>query len=625
MTTQANASVTRRRRRTGIPPFPAPRAARRGAALVAAVLAACAAMFVVAGPAAAHAVLVSSDPRAGANLPAAPAQVSVTFDEAVGLRPGYLRVIDGSGRRVDTGTAFHPAGRDDVVAVRLRGGLGQAAYVASYRVISADSHPVSGAVQFTVGGAAPVTARPGGNPTDRVVSILFDAARSVTFIGLALFGGAWLVLVLVLRRPRGAGPSGEPSGGPSTGPERVRWWRTVWLGAIVAAAGLAVEFLLQGPYAAGDRVTAALDPAPLGDTASSAFGRWHLSAIALLAALAVTTFRGVRPGAAVARGLVVLAGAAWLAVLTGVAASGHAGVRSPVWLGLPVTVAHLLAMSTWIGGLAVLVTVVLPDVGRAVDAGAAHRVLPLFSRVAMACVATLALTGTYQAWQEVGSWSALFDTTYGELVLTKVELFAVLVALGAVARSQVAAWPTARTAGADGDVDGQDGHDSDDGHDGDDRTRRRAVTAATRLRTGVLLELGLAVAVLCVSGVLVAEPPGRDAALASQPTANGTVTVTAQLSVTRTVTVRVNPARHGPVTVELTVSPGAAVQQITLAATQNAAGVGPLPIALRAAAGTGEYRSTPVDLPVAGDWQFTISVQTSAFSIATATPTVHLT
>ena len=140
-------------------------------------------------------------PRRG-HLSAAPAQVSVTFDEAVGLRPGYLRVIDGTGRRVDSGAAFHPAGHDDVVAVRLRGGLGKAAYVASYRVISADSHPVSGAVQFTVGGAAPVAARPAGNTTDRLVSVLFDAARSVTFLGLALFGGAWLVLVMRAATPR---------------------------------------------------------------------------------------------------------------------------------------------------------------------------------------------------------------------------------------------------------------------------------------------------------------------------------------------------------------------------------------------------------------------------------------
>ena len=229
--------------------------------------------------------------------------------------------------------------------------------------------------------------------------------------------------------------------------------------------------------------------------------------------------------------------------------------------------------------------------------------LPLFSRVAMACVAALAVTGTYQAWQEVGSWSALFDTTYGELVLTKIELFAVLVALGAVARSHVAAWPTA-VAG-----------------DGSDRTGRRRVIAARQLRGGVLVELGLAVAVLGVSGVLVAEPPGRDAAVASPPSTNGTVT--AQLTSTRTVTVGVNPVRHGPVTVDVTLSAGAAVQKITVAAAQNAAGVGPLPITVRAA-GTGEYRSTPIDLPVAGDWQFTITVQTSAFDIATATPTVRL-
>ena len=589
------------------------RSTERAARFAAAVLAAFAAMFAIAGPASAHAVLVSSDPHDGATLSAAPAQVSVTFDEAVGLRPGYLRVIDGTGRRVDSGTAFHPAGHDDVVAVHLRGGLGKAAYVASYRVISADSHPVSGAVQFTVGGAAPVAARPAGNTTDRLVSVLFDAARSVTFLGLALFGGAWLVLVM--RRPRRAGGSA----GPTAAPDPARWWRSVWLGAILTGAGLVTEFLLQGPYAAGERVTAVHDPTLLRDTASSAFGRWHLVATALLVALAVAAFRVSRRraergsshraldrrpiGRATARTPGLLAGVAWLAVLTGVAASGHAGVRSPVWLGLPVTVVHLLAMSVWIGGLAVLATVALPNAGQALGAGGLDGVLPLFSRVATACVAALALTGTYQAWQEVGSWSALFDTTYGELVLTKVELFAVLVALGAVARSHVAAWPTA-VAG-----------------DGSDRTGRRRVIAARQLRGGVLVELALAVAVLGVSGVLVAEPPGRDAAVASPPSTNGTVT--AQLTSTRTVTVGVNPVRHGPVTVDVTLSAGAAVQKITVAAAQNAAGAGPLPITVRAA-GTGEYRSTPIDLPVAGDWQFTITVQTSAFDIATATPTVRL-
>ena len=194
----------------------------RAARLAVAVLAACAGLLAFAGPASAHAVLISSDPRAGADISVAPARVTLTFDEAVGLRPGYLRVIDGTGRRVDTGSAYHPSGHDEIVTVRLRGGLGRAAYLASYRVISADSHPVAGAVAFTVGGAAPVAARPVGNTTDPFVSALFDAARSVTFLGLALFGGTWLLLVMRRGRRPGPGANGarrpiRPAGGAACG------------------------------------------------------------------------------------------------------------------------------------------------------------------------------------------------------------------------------------------------------------------------------------------------------------------------------------------------------------------------------------------------------------------------
>ena len=234
--------------------------------------------------------------------------------------------------------------------------------------------------------------------------------------------------------------------------------------------------------------------------------------------------------------------------------------------------------------------------------GPAHGVLPVFSRVAIACVAALALTGTYQAWQEVGSWSALFDTTYGELVLTKIELFAVLVAFGAVARSRVASWPTAL---------------ADAGPTTTGRRRRRTSAAAAapgRRAPRARYRRGRAVRVGGTRRRATRPRRGR----ASAPTTSATVT--APLSSTRTVTVRVDPPRHGPVTVELSVSSGPAVQKITLAATQNAAGIGPLPITVRAAAGTGRYRSAPVDLPVAGDWRFTITVQTSAFDIATATP-----
>ena len=63
--------------------------------------------------------------------------------------------------------------------------------------------------------------------------------------------------------------------------------------------------------------------------------------------------------------------------------------------------------------------------------------LPIFSRVAMACVATLAVTGTIQAWREIGALDAITTTRYGQLVLVKVVLFLGLVGLGYLARRAV--------------------------------------------------------------------------------------------------------------------------------------------------------------------------------------------
>src|SRR5690348_13843637 len=103
----------------------------------------------LAGAASAHASVVSSDPADGSRLRAAPHQVTITFDESVTLgNLGYLHVTDSKGHRVDTGTASHPAGVDSKITTSLRSGLGDGTYIESYRVISADSHPVAGVVRF---------------------------------------------------------------------------------------------------------------------------------------------------------------------------------------------------------------------------------------------------------------------------------------------------------------------------------------------------------------------------------------------------------------------------------------------------------------------------------------------
>ena len=538
-----------------------------------------------AAPALAHATVTGSDPVDGSDLARSPSRVSVTFDEAVGLEPGYLRVIDASGRRVDTGPAFHPDGRGDTVAVALRPNLPRAGYLASYRVVSADSHPVGGVVRFSIGGAAqaPVTAAPSAG-TDGGVSMLLNIARSFSFVGLAVAGGWWLMFWLAGREPLGGSADDQPE---RAWLPRSRALIAAGLGS--ALFGVVVELIGQGPYVSGASLGALGRSELLADTLASPFGRWHLAELVLLAVLLLAVLAGVVEDASRYRRTGWAVGAVlWAAVLACVAATGHAAARSPVWLGELSIWLHLAAVTTWIGGLAVLAVAVLAR--REGDTTPALA-LPVFSQVALACVAVIAATGTYQAYRELGAWSELIDTEYGLLVLAKIGLFCVLIGLGAVARRTLR-------------------HDDGAG----------APVDQSRLRLGVVVELALAVAVLVVSAVLVAQPPGH-AASATVPAVADTATVA--LSTDRELTVEVDPARAGRVVVTLSVTPGDAVQSMTVTATLPSESIGPIPVPVTAVDDLA-FRSGPVDLPAAGTWQFAVAVQTSEFDVTTATVPIVL-
>ncbi|OMQ14924.1 copper resistance protein CopC, partial [Modestobacter sp. VKM Ac-2676] len=74
--------------------------------------------------------------------------MTVEFDEPVSLGAGYARVFGADGERVDSGAAEV---RGDTLTVPLRDGLPESGYLVTYRVVSADAHPVSGAFTFAVG------------------------------------------------------------------------------------------------------------------------------------------------------------------------------------------------------------------------------------------------------------------------------------------------------------------------------------------------------------------------------------------------------------------------------------------------------------------------------------------
>ncbi len=272
--------------------------------LVVVLLAGVGVLLGTAGPASAHATLVTSSPADGARVDAAPAEVTLEFDESVSIGAGYARVLGADGERVDTGAA---SVTDDVVTIPLRDGLPDASYVVTFRVVSADSHPVSGAYAFVVGDGelVPATDVEAGTDVDPAVATLLPVARWLGFGGLALGLGIPVVLALCW-------PAGWVS-------RRARLLTVAGLGAV--GVGALFSLLLQGPYAAATGLSGAFDPQLLATTLGSAYGITLLVRVALVAALAALVV--LRPPGPPGRPRLAAAGLLGLGLVVSTAVVGH--------------------------------------------------------------------------------------------------------------------------------------------------------------------------------------------------------------------------------------------------------------------------------------------------------------
>ncbi|WP_222269951.1 copper resistance CopC/CopD family protein [Modestobacter marinus] len=564
---------------------------RRGVPAVLLLVAFLVTGVVTAAPASAHATVISSSPADGERLQEAPAEVVVEFDEPVSLGAGYARVLGAGGERVDAGDADV---RDRTVHVPLRDGLPDASYVVTYRVVSADSHPISGAFSFVVGDGELLPADPAdtGDATDAGVAAALPAARWLGFLGLTL--GLGIPLVLAASWPAGwALP-------------RLRRLVSAGLGAV--AAGAVLSFLLQGPYAAGGGLGSVADPQLLGATLDSAYGLTLLARVVLTAAL-VVLLRARRYGGAPGPAVLGTAAVLGAGLVVSVAAVGHPVAGPLPGLAVPVTAVHVAAMSAWLGGLVVLVAGVLH---RATPTGELAAALPRWSRLAGGLIAALVVTGVLQSVREVGSLTALGQTAYGRLLLAKVAVVLVVLVAALVSRD----WVQQRLG------DGR-------------RPRRRVVAQAFAegadaeppdtvdvLRRSVLVELAGAVVVLMVSAALVGTPPAR-AAVATPVEVTLPLQSASSAEGNGNVQISLDPARVGPTTVTLHLHDDAGTliqpQQIAAALTEPEQEIGPLELEL-APAGPGQYVASP-SLPTAGDWTLTVTVRLDEFTAVTARTT----
>ncbi|MEU6285127.1 copper resistance protein CopC [Streptomyces sp. NPDC047028] len=381
------------------------------------------ALLAGAAPASAHAALTGSDPAQGVVVDRAPTQVSLTFSEKVAMNDDSLRVLDPRGKPAQTGTPANVSGT--TYAIKLKSGLGKGTYTVTYQVVSADSHPVSGAYTFSIGAPSQTvvsgTAPAAGGGT---VGWLYALGRYVSYAGfIVLVGGAAFVLACWQR---------------GSGVRAVQ--RLVVGGWLALTAATLWLLLLRGSYTSSGKLADVFDLDLLGQVLQTKSGAALVSRLLLLAAAAL--FVAVLFGAynrreeeAEKRDLTFGLAVGGVVVAAGLAASWamaeHASTGLQPGIAMPVDVVHLLAVAGWLGGLtALLVALYRAPAETPVEFAAVRR----FSRLAFGCVLALVATGVYQSWRQLGSWSAFTETRYGQLLLVKIGLVALMVGIASVSR-----------------------------------------------------------------------------------------------------------------------------------------------------------------------------------------------
>jgi copper transport protein len=603
----------------------------------------------LAAPASAHATLLSTDPSSGGVYDTSPKAVTLRFSEPVEVALGGIRVYGSDRDRVVTGSPQHPDGEQSQVSVSLPK-LSDGTYVVTWRVTSADSHPIDGAYSFQVGpkatlsgkdakgAAASLLATTGGS---RTVGVLYGIDRGVLYAGIALLLGGAVFLVMVWPRGR----------------DVRRAARLVWAGWIAVVVTTVLGIALEGIYASGLPLGDLFDTTIFRDTLDTRYGHVALARLALLVLAAVLLRVLLRRPAAEhpLRGwwkVAALVVGAGIAVTPGI--GGHASTGIQSGLAIPADLVHVAGMACWLGGLLVLCVAVLPR--RDVDE--LRAVLPRYSNLALGAIVALIVSGGYQAWRQVGSLDELKSTDYGRLLIAKLVVFAALIVAAAFSREVVnrrfrtfsddelsddvlsddvlsdeqlseveagapvergdavlvgAAVTSARTVGAGARPAGPHREHGDDDFVDDEEEDREELS---RLRRSVWAEVVIAAVILGITALLVNAAPAR-----SQTVEPVSLTLKSRQV---WVYVDIAPGVAGPNDIHLTALPTgggpATIEDMSAQLTRPGEDLPPFTVPLQKL-GPGHYYSPLYDIPYSGRWQMTIRVQLGATDEALLTGT----
>ena len=341
----------------------------------------------------------------------------------------------------------------NVVSATVQSDLPDGTYVMNYRVISADGHPIAGAIVFGVGTATVIDTAGVQNlqaGKDPGFEFAAGVARFVTYLG-ALLAAGLAVFVTFLHDQR---------------PDRWKLTPIVRIAAVVGGIGAVATVAIQAALLTGNGFSAMTDVTTLRQALTEGLD-W--ATVLLLAGLAMVHLSTDSAKPVIGQSLAFYGS---LTVAASFALWGHSTTADPRWLSFLADFVHVAAAAVWLGGLVGLgatlwqrrtttteivaaepaplavgaVSAVGPGASSHSDlpslpidppptrpadeepeddiglASSTAGIVSRFSTLAGISLFLLIIAGTTMAWKELGSLSALWSTNYGRALLIKIAI-----------------------------------------------------------------------------------------------------------------------------------------------------------------------------------------------------------
>lgn len=411
----------------------------------------------------AHSDLLRSRPADGERLQQIPKAIELTFKkELQTVSMNSVAVTDQNGRRVDK----------NIVTVSVDGKqmtseleeLGSGIYTVEWRALSADDHTIRGTFTFTVAllannnsASIAVPAQPLNSEQMPMTHSMpmqesgtnweQSAVRWLAYLAMMTLFGGFAFRLLVLKPSLEKAPvlsDEERSLGFGQGEDR--FVRLTWLSLALLVAATLAGLVSQTSTVLDVAIPQAIAPSRLVQVLTeTSYGPPWLLQIAAMLSLCVITFFIARQRRNDESEQKTLTGrSTLLRIGLGISAlvflpsslTGHARAASGEYrFAIASDWLHLIAVGVWVGGLFHLALTVPKSITHLENVGrlcVVSRVIPFFSRIAVAATILIVLTGIYNSWIHMDSFSALWTTPYGRVLSLKIILFLPMLALGGI-------------------------------------------------------------------------------------------------------------------------------------------------------------------------------------------------